>query len=631
MSAAGLETIPYELFFQICGYLTDDLCSLQCLALTSKAVHTAVLPTQFYRFELRVQSRSQLKEDVNCIPKRAVDLVRHLVITGRMPPAKCDTKYGLQGDPGDEYIFTPPETIYEEDAAWTPLAGLLEQIPSLKELNYNSKNQFPPCLLSVLHSNHPSSRLHVGSFRIRSVNCLELDEHEMALVTSPCLYSINLNYVGEFWFAGSRIKDHNASVIRDVVLLATNLREVGFVNRSVRRSRPVPAQTPSKYNLPYRGLGTSYNLPFRNIGKIQALNIGGGSDFLKAWEFLDFSQLCKLHFSESSLIPYEELCQLSRDHQFHSLQSLQIYFRYVNWWPGVTRTQYYEACCEFLRHIPPLQSLKILGQADHSISDVIILRHGSTLRQLELPIYKRATLSPEQVETISASCRFVESLTIQLPWTGGNNNEVLLYQSLGQLPNLRSLFLTLDGAQEHYTDWDDTVNRNLASTELIQADPDFDDFDLEPFSNSRKIRNGHIRKAFIRSAVDGNLARSLFQAVSNSKSKNGSPFQMLRLRSTRTYAINSRYEMARTSSYVIWNIAEFLGGWYQVERKLGGGHEDELIVKETKRSDTDWDSIFSEKKWNPNGSVERVFRKIWPETKKKDWRLEWYSYPLCSP
>jgi hypothetical protein len=79
--------------------------------------------------------------------------------------------------------------------AWMSLVKLIGQLPALRDLVYTSAEQIPSCLPSILHQHHPSCRLHVTIFDLRSLHQPngsphDIDPDEFKLVTSPCLYSI---------------------------------------------------------------------------------------------------------------------------------------------------------------------------------------------------------------------------------------------------------------------------------------------------------------------------------------------------------------------------------------------------------------------------------------------------------
>ncbi|KXJ88725.1 hypothetical protein Micbo1qcDRAFT_166166, partial [Microdochium bolleyi] len=83
------------------------------------------------------------------------------------------------------------------DEAWLPLARFLEKLTGLTDVVYSCTNAFPACLLSALHAHHPRTRLHLHTFSlpslVRAPGALDpLDADDLALATSPCLFSLVL-------------------------------------------------------------------------------------------------------------------------------------------------------------------------------------------------------------------------------------------------------------------------------------------------------------------------------------------------------------------------------------------------------------------------------------------------------
>lgn len=156
-----------------------------------------------------------------------------------------------------------PLVTSEEDSAWGPVIDLMKALPNLTRLVYNCRNQFPPSLLDVLHSCHPQCRLYHHSFRFRSLTCNadRIDPHELAIATSPCLYSVKVICSMEDYERG---QDQNAYAMLDLVAgLAPNLKEAFAVYLIFA----VPHDTRQKWPGPWRGL------PGFVSGKTGSLNV----------------------------------------------------------------------------------------------------------------------------------------------------------------------------------------------------------------------------------------------------------------------------------------------------------------------------------------------------------------------
>ncbi|EAQ84820.1 hypothetical protein CHGG_08834 [Chaetomium globosum CBS 148.51] len=125
----------------------------------------------------------------------------------------------------------PPEEDTLTDAAWQPLVRLVQILPGLGDVLYANRHRVPPCLLQALRQYRPRCRLHVFSFRLRSLRLPETDPDELALVTAPCLYSIWMWYWGMDGFDHDDYSepepDYHAEAVDSMVKgLAPNLKEV---------------------------------------------------------------------------------------------------------------------------------------------------------------------------------------------------------------------------------------------------------------------------------------------------------------------------------------------------------------------------------------------------------------------
>lgn len=146
---------------------------------------------------------------------------------------------------GEENPFVSPE----QDMAWMPVVYLVKTLPNLTRVIYDCRNQFPPSLLSVLHSHHSQYRLYHQTFRLRSLRLKYgyLDPHKLALATSPCLYSITLrcsiqNEDGD--------PDQNPEALLELVAgLAPNLKEVFMIFLQSPNSK-YPSLQPVRHSLP---------------------------------------------------------------------------------------------------------------------------------------------------------------------------------------------------------------------------------------------------------------------------------------------------------------------------------------------------------------------------------------------
>jgi hypothetical protein len=102
-------------------------------------------------------------------------------------------------------------------------------MPVLKDLTYNCAERLAPCILEVIQQQLPRCRLHYNTFYLESLFLFDkfdaptdLDGYEVALATSPNLYSISASI--ERFGVGP---DYTEEGIRDLAYsLAPNLKSI---------------------------------------------------------------------------------------------------------------------------------------------------------------------------------------------------------------------------------------------------------------------------------------------------------------------------------------------------------------------------------------------------------------------
>lgn len=194
--------------------------------------------------------------------------------------------------------------------------------------------------------------------------------------------------------------------------------------------------------------------------------------------------------------------------------------------------QYAQLVDRFLCNFPPLSTLALYGSNIGLNMGSIISHHGPRLRNLVLDSYADSNPTHQIIAHLSKECPLLETLSLCVHRSRGDVTEVRLYKTLGSLPMLRNLALTLDASNRAVMGEDDgeTDEDNVPET---PGDPTFDEFDQQlceyDFGGLRRPRNGHIRDALINSALDEALACAIFRAVSSGK-PNGSCVPLQRLK-----------------------------------------------------------------------------------------------------
>jgi hypothetical protein len=206
----------------------------------------------------------------------------------------------------------------------------------------------------------------------------------------------------------------------------------------------------------------------------------------------------------------------------------------------------------------------------------------------------------------------------------GDAKEVRMYRALGSLPRLQTLSLALDCE-------DVSLNLQAVGFDPTPIHPSFDDFDKE-YSEThvaeragyrRKPRKGHIRLAILNAAVDEDLARSIFDTISNAKPNEDRtlPFERLELAPFR--GIYTAEAGA---------IIDVVAQWWLVERNQRTDRRDQILVTKKRYSEDLTEQ--EQEQLGPLGGldpeIEPIFRKIWPGNPDGagNWRLDWRSLPL---
>lgn len=632
----AIKLLPAEISRRVCEYLAANPPSLHAFALASRQCYAAATALIFRRIHITVKCRDQLVADVQRwrqVLERSSSLrhVRRLVIDGHMRKHP-----GAQGDDEEEDPFCTSDATdddpfdprwadvhipYEEPLsiinamtpAWSPLADFIRQLPALAEFDYGCANQLPLCLLNALHSHTRACRLTIRTFHLRSLGQPDLDQDELAVITSPCLYSINVRY--DIYYS-SGVEDYHEEAVQDIVAgLVPRLKQVRLY-RSPAGWSPALKKALETPRRPWQGFPNHVKKQEESSGSLQALQLAGfgriDGRHLETWsKHTNFSVL------ETLELPFEvhvsALTWAAAACPFTSLSSLTLML-YLEERSHISLDEYTVAAASFLRSLNPLSVLAISGSVGSDVFDVIMERHGRTVRKLYLEPDASAdlvVLSPSEISRIRHGCLMLEHLTLSIPRTKGNAQEVAIYKALGTLPKLQSISLTLDAS---YSD-------PSASQQETPVNPCFDPFDQAFFDDRagvlRRVRNGYIREAFINSALDEKLARAIFHTISASKPLGAFPLERLTLR----VMGGGRFGVLLVLCSIEDVITQLARSWL-IERDPRDDRCGEVIVRELNPPDPDDGSQLMPE-------VQPIFRKIWPESREGgNWREDWQSFSL---
>ncbi|KAI5193498.1 hypothetical protein E4T38_09950 [Aureobasidium subglaciale] len=400
-------------------------------------------------------------------------------------------------------------------------------MPALSHVVHNCASAVPLNLVAALE--HQRCKLHVNTLRIPELN-VPLDTAFLTLITSSSLKSIRAAYFPtsmllgtrlsatvELWYDEEALMRLVAGVIPRLTKL-TILRKHGGILPTGTSRDPWDGIQVSGQDLPGFCPGKLKELALLHPDIIDLENI-------RAWGThvtLEVLQVLKI----SSPTTAEALYYLSSEALTHLSQlSFAVYKKQSRSDAAI------QAANHFLLTLRPLSVLR-LDQNVQGLSLVqIVAHHATCLRKLwllpvkELNSHNLASAeyyipSLEVLSELKKSCSGLEDLAISVRRSRGNKTEIDAYRLLGSLQNLRFLSLNLDASDMSVLWIYETAERDEYVRSGIWPpppdDPSFNDFDREiyprPFINhSPGIRNGHIRDAFINSALDEPLARAIFK------------------------------------------------------------------------------------------------------------------------
>lgn len=684
MAQRNLADLPFEILQHIASLVRDThRPSFYAFCATSKRYRLTFVSLIFRELHISVKDCRALQNDVNLLLKSLLNTVcggdvtqhvRHLYLKGCLSMMKSDgsevtddfdettnhegqlQRFQLEGlnelldenEPfldsslGEEDPFVTPE----QNAAWLPVVNLIKTLPNLTKLVYNCRNQFPPSLLNVLHSHRPQCRLYHHTFRLRSLRPKfdRLDPHELAVATSPCLYSVKLrcsHYIEE----GE--PDQNPQAIWELVAgLAPNLKEVSVVYH------PLTAHQYSSGPQDWQGLpgfarGQTGSLTLLSVNGILPPPVWLPGSLQKWTSHIDFSSLRQLSLGGAHHSGTREsrhglttaaLEFLARACSFPKLASLHILLMRrhpvgENVDPHAN-AKYINAATAFFDSLRPLRKLSVAGSILPEILDVILSRHGRTVVDLKLcPFedpwarmtdyipYVPMTITKAQILQINDHCPALESLSIYIKRTMSDASEVGLYTSLARIRPLQSLFLILDCS-----------NWRVCRDPDLEDEAWFDEDDKKKFEGPwRALKRGHVRQAFINCAVDETLARSIWDVIA--KHKDGRRLLSLKLHTTGAMNFGMPGQVSR-----MIDIVHQLSRSWLIERGVRDDEHDVLHVRELGLEARKARDKEMQDRLEAEGCAEdyerlqaglKVFRRIWPEKEaNRPWKDDWTSYSL---
>ncbi|EQL02773.1 protein kinase subdomain-containing protein [Ophiocordyceps sinensis CO18] len=380
-----------------------------------------------------------------------------------------------------------------QDKAGQPLADLIKDLPSLVDLIYESNDVFPRCLLKALQE-RPNIRLHMHSFCLDTfIDLSDLDAHQLALITTPSLYSLVV-YSKDFSPAAD---DHREAALQMITRLAPRLRHV-----AIRYGWKAFLDKNTIGTLPSAWLGFPDDNPVGRLSSLTLQEAAVNERALAKWSRqTDFTVLRELELIGYLSVPLlQALTRMAQDGQFRSLRMLAL----GSDLPISLARSGEKAASLFMEALNPLESLKLVNFIGDDIFRTVIHRHGNTLRQLCLD-NSAEDVSIHHIEELQAHCLRLRDLKFPVLRTLGDKEEVAFYRALG---NLRLQRLTL---------WLQVIPSD-GTEDLRPSDPGY----ISIYS----------KKMLVNSAIDAKLARSIFRLISTAQSRDGHPSTLNYLRIT---------------------------------------------------------------------------------------------------
>ncbi|TVY34831.1 hypothetical protein LSUB1_G008236 [Lachnellula subtilissima] len=672
-----LHALPLETLQQIAGHVDrSHRPSLYAFGLASKTCHSATLPLIFHHIHLSISSREALQRNVNALVTTlsrtaSAGHVRYLSIKGSFRLSGASRIEGYKSHTsdrhswfettgvdeilgGEEPSFPSPHVVYdepviakssEEDLAWAPVVGLIQTLPRLSKLVYDCRNQFPPTLLDALHDHHPQCKLYHLTFRLRTLLWGTPYPYEMALASSPCLYSVKVECCRR---DSEGDDDFNQEAMMEIVAsLAPNLKKVVVVNLTPENSRRY-YRRPRE---PWRGLPGFVS--GRSIGSLTSLSLLGAVDLrppglLQAWaRHTDFSRLRHLALGggygcEGAGVNDEGMEWIAQNCSFPRLKTLRIRMQRDDM--EAERPNYANNAITFFREFEPLDQLSVSGPLEPKILDAILDQHGPTLKKLTLRPSEQAftpsnhrvrrdipmTFTKEHILQIHTQCPALQELAISVKRTKSDTLEAEMYKSFGQMAQLKSLFLTLD-----CSDWG--VMRDADSRD----DASFDAFDRESCKILGFLKKGRLRETLMNCAVDETLVRSIWETIYSSKVGRG--LESLKVWTTGGGQWGTSVNNASippvvnhlSRSWLVERVCRDDGDVTRVKelgRRVREARDQEQTDEYRRRAEylrKEKDIVMEPGDVEEDSEIMQVFRRVWPRKEgSRDWREDWSSLPL---
>lgn len=590
MPLLQLDMLPMEVLQAISQFLdASHKPSVASVSLVNRTCRRAAAPALFRELHVRKSSPQQLVDDTErwyqiLLANDSLRYVRKVVILSNTYRHLRLRTHGTATD-----AITGKFEAFVNEKPWLPLATLIEKFTGLRDVHFSCNTTIASCLLdSLRRANLSTCRLHVTDFRLRGLQrplSIELPQplsllpEDVALIDSANLCAISLNTNR----SGSVNSDYTVDALFELVARAyPALREVEVV-----RTRPkVSPRARSKK--PYPGLRLDYNVhpsirPPGSKAQLTSLILRGRDPQIQRWQhYANFTVLRKLNITDC--LDADTMDWVADSAPFPALSCLEIRIL----------SRYALSTAKLLSSLPGLQDLTIHGVVNDSIMMAIEQKHGLTLQRLSLRAF---ICSADTLTSLRDACPQLAHLTVTVPRTRGDDDEVAIYTTLGTFPQLQTISLELDCA---IANGDETITNANKNSKYIQS-------------------------TLINCAVDSQLAASIFDKISSAKLAGSAPLHTVELNvvnagivgsATSGYDANKAHVYHHFARKWICNVHprdDWRGGAVALESeasRLGRERHDNAGFQLPEL-----------------GELEGAFRELWPDM-GGDWRDEWRSFAL---
>lgn len=204
---------------------------------------------------------------------------------------------------------------------------------------------------------------------------------------------------------------------------------------------------------PFPGFDTARERLSGQQAKLRSFEIGGQGpvslEMLEEWfENFDVSRLRVLKLRIPTI--HRGLGWLSSNALFKSLTTLVLGVNQALLQGSEVSDHDFSAA--FIDSLPPLRAIRFICDIDEDIFQATLGRHGQSLRRLWFPrpvhevMHSSSDIffTPSRVADLSNHCPLLADLALTVQRSTGDPTEVAMYRSLGRLPRLQNLALTLD-------------------------------------------------------------------------------------------------------------------------------------------------------------------------------------------